>query len=173
MTGIISNDVTGRAYGAPYTTRAGSGVDLALEALLTEQSVTRAAERMSVGQTAMSASLARLRRHFNDPLLVRHGRSLALSPLGESLLEAVRSAVAAAGAVLERTSEFDPSTDRRTFTHQCPPRRGVDISWREPSTAVTTIMTPPPAGGWSRTGGPRARSCGPRRVRRHRGARTA
>ncbi|MEW1737967.1 LysR family transcriptional regulator [Nocardia beijingensis] len=89
---------------------------LALEALLTEQSVTRAAERMSVGQPAMSASLARLRKHFNDPLLVRHGRSLALSPLGESLVEPVRSAVAAAGAVLERTSEFDPSTDRRTFT---------------------------------------------------------
>ena len=46
----------------------------ALEALLEERNVTRAAERLSLGQPAMSAALARLRRHFDDPLLVRDGR---------------------------------------------------------------------------------------------------
>ncbi|WP_430336174.1 LysR family transcriptional regulator [Rhodococcus sp. ACT016] len=89
---------------------------LSLEALLTERSVTRAAERMSVGQPAMSASLARLRKHFNDPLLVREGRGLALSPLGESLLDPVRTAVGSVEAALERTPVFDPAADRRTFT---------------------------------------------------------
>lgn len=48
---------------------------LAFESLIAERSVTRAAERMSVGQPAMSASLARLRAFFSDPLLVRDGRS--------------------------------------------------------------------------------------------------
>src|SRR5690606_21460886 len=46
---------------------------VALDALLTERHVTRAAERTAVGQAAMSASLARLRKHFGDPLLVREG----------------------------------------------------------------------------------------------------
>ena len=46
---------------------------LAFEALIAERSVTRAAKRMSVGQPAMSASLARLRAFFGDPLLVRAG----------------------------------------------------------------------------------------------------
>ena len=55
---------------------------LAFEALIAERSVTRAAERMSVGQPAMSASLARLRAFFGDPLLVRDGRSLVPTPPG-------------------------------------------------------------------------------------------
>lgn len=49
---------------------------LAFDALIAERNVTRAAERMSVGQPTMSASLARLRKFFDDPLLVRQGRSL-------------------------------------------------------------------------------------------------
>ena len=54
-----------------------SNLLLAFESLMAERSVTRAAERMSVGQPAMSASLARLRTFFGGyPLLVRDGRSL-------------------------------------------------------------------------------------------------
>ena len=53
---------------------------LAFEALIAERSVTRAAERRSVGQPAMGASLARLRTFFGDPLLVRKGRSLVPTP---------------------------------------------------------------------------------------------
>jgi DNA-binding transcriptional LysR family regulator len=97
-----------------------SGVDLnlivALDALLTERHVTRAAQRMSVGQPAMSASLARLRRHFGDPLLVRQGREMVPTAMAETLVEPVRQAVAAAGAVLGRSSGFEPERDTRTFT---------------------------------------------------------
>lgn len=96
-----------------------SGVDLnllvALDALLTERNVTRAAERMSLGQSAMSAALARLRKQLGDPLLVREGRTYRLTTLAESLVEPVREAVAAADQVLGVRRPFDPRTDERTF----------------------------------------------------------
>lgn len=87
----------------------------ALDALLTEQSVTRAAARLSIGQPAMSAALARLRKHFNDPLFVRDGRGLVATPLAVSLTDQVRVAVEAVKDVLGRSSEFDPNSDERTF----------------------------------------------------------
>lgn len=97
-----------------------NGVDLnllpALDALLAERNVTRAAERMSLGQPAMSAVLARLRKHFGDPLLVRDGRGLVLTTLAASLVGPVREAVAATEAVLGERPPFDPRTDARTFT---------------------------------------------------------
>lgn len=89
---------------------------VALDALLTECNVTRAAERTSVGQPAMSASLARLRKHFGDPLLVREGRSLKRTPLAETLVGPVREALAAAETVLLRSPAFDPRTDHAAFT---------------------------------------------------------
>lgn len=89
---------------------------VALDALLTECNVTRAAERTSVGQPAMSASLARLRKHFNDELLVKQGRHLVKTPLAESLVGPVREALSAAEAVLIRTPQFDPARDQASFT---------------------------------------------------------
>ncbi len=89
---------------------------LALDALLLERNVTRAAERLCLGQPAMSASLARLRKHFDDPLLVRDGRGYVLTTLAESLVEPVRAAVVASEAVLGGRQDFDPATEHRTFT---------------------------------------------------------
>ena len=66
---------------------------VALDALLTERNVTRAAERVFIAQPAMSRALARLRRHFDDPLLVRVGRELRLTPVAEALVEPVRAAL--------------------------------------------------------------------------------
>jgi DNA-binding transcriptional LysR family regulator len=88
----------------------------ALNALLEERNVTRAAERLSLGQPAMSAALARLRRHFDDPLLVRDGRGYRLSTFAESLLEPVREAMAALDAATAGQQAFDPATDARSFT---------------------------------------------------------
>jgi DNA-binding transcriptional LysR family regulator len=96
------------------------GVDLnllpVLDALLTERNVTRAAERMSVGQSAMSSALARLRKRLGDPLLVREGREYTLSPLAESLVNPVRELLVAAEAVLGTQAPFDPATTKRAFT---------------------------------------------------------
>src|SRR4051812_50012527 len=51
-----------------------------LDALLTENSVTKAAARLHTSAPAVSRSLARLRRAFGDPLLVRAGRDLGPPP---------------------------------------------------------------------------------------------
>ena len=87
-----------------------SGVDLnllvALDALLAERNVTRAAERMSLGQPAMSAALARLRKQLGDPLLIREGRTYRLTTLAESLIEPVREAMVAAEQVLGARQPF-------------------------------------------------------------------
>jgi DNA-binding transcriptional LysR family regulator len=96
------------------------GVDLnlltALDALLSEQNVTRAAERLSIGQSAMSAALKRLRKHFDDPLLVREGRTMVPTPLAQTLTEPVREAMLSVEMVLGRPKGFDPSIHRRSFT---------------------------------------------------------
>lgn len=57
----------------------------ALDALLAERSVTRAADRLGMSQPAMSAQLRRLREIFNDPILVRVQSGLAPTPRGANL----------------------------------------------------------------------------------------
>ncbi|ABL80218.1 MULTISPECIES: LysR family transcriptional regulator [unclassified Nocardioides] len=89
---------------------------VALDALLTERSVTRAAERLSVGQPAMSATLGRLRKLFGDQLFVRTGGDMVPTAMGQALVGPVTEAIRAVQAVLDVVDAFDPTTDRRTFT---------------------------------------------------------
>jgi len=89
---------------------------IALDALLHEKNVTRAAERVYVSQPAMSAALQKLRDYFNDPLLVRVGRDMELTPRGLSLVEPVREALLRIQATLGTQPTFDPATVKRTFT---------------------------------------------------------
>jgi DNA-binding transcriptional LysR family regulator len=86
-----------------------------LDALLTERSVTRAAARVGLGQSAMSHNLARLRDLFGDELLTRGPEGMKPTPRGQSLIEPVRSALAQIQSLIAREMEFDPSTARRTF----------------------------------------------------------
>lgn len=88
---------------------------LALEVLLREGSVTRAALELGIGQPGTSHLLQRLREHFGDPLLVRSGRRMVLTPLGAALREPAQEAVAAMRRVLARPVEFQPAALRRTF----------------------------------------------------------
>ena len=60
---------------------------VALDALLTERSVTRAAERLHLSQPALSASLSRLRTHFDDQILARRGNTYELTPFAVRLTE--------------------------------------------------------------------------------------
>jgi DNA-binding transcriptional LysR family regulator len=62
-----------------------------LDALLTEVSVSRAADRVNITQPTMSVALARLREHFKDELLVAVGKRMILTPLAESLVTPVRN----------------------------------------------------------------------------------
>lgn len=89
---------------------------LAFDALIAERNVTRAAERMSVGQPAMSASLARLRKFFDDPLLVREGRRLVPTNRALALIAPIRQALDTIESTVRGSREFDPRTARRTFT---------------------------------------------------------
>ncbi|SEU32770.1 LysR substrate-binding domain-containing protein [Nonomuraea wenchangensis] len=89
---------------------------LAFDMLMTERSVTKAAQRLSIGQSAMSSTLARLRKLFNDPILVREGRTLVATPLAESLAQPVHDLMTGVESVLTRRDQFDPATAERTFT---------------------------------------------------------
>jgi DNA-binding transcriptional LysR family regulator len=89
---------------------------VALRELVRERSVTRAAQRLGVTQPAASASLARLRRHFGDELLVREHGEYVLTPLGEQLAEQVEAVCAAAERLFAASSHFDPKTSDREFT---------------------------------------------------------
>jgi DNA-binding transcriptional LysR family regulator len=89
---------------------------IALDVLLREKNVTRAAEKIFVSQPAMSAALHKLRDYFNDPLLERVGRDLELTPRGLSLVEPVREALLLIQATLGTQPNFSPATAQRDFT---------------------------------------------------------
>lgn len=87
----------------------------ALDALLDESSVTRAARRLGLSTPATSHALARLRERLDDPLLVRAGRSMILTPRAEALKPRVRDALASAEQVFDDPGELDLSSLERTF----------------------------------------------------------
>lgn len=87
----------------------------ALDLLLTERNVTRAAAALNVSQSAMSGILARLREVFDDPLLVPVGRQLQLTPLGQSLLTPAQEAMLRIDSLLDTRPQFDPATATRHF----------------------------------------------------------
>lgn len=89
---------------------------LVLRELLRERNVTRAAERVGVTQPAVSAALSRLRRHFDDELLVRVNRGYVLSPLAMQLQRQVEEIYAAAERLFATGAGFDPATTEREFT---------------------------------------------------------
>jgi DNA-binding transcriptional LysR family regulator len=89
---------------------------VAFDSLVTERSVTRAAERMCVGQSAMSSTLARLRRTFDDRVLVREGREMVPTPLAKDLAGPVHDVLVRINEILDRRGTFDPLTSTRSFT---------------------------------------------------------
>ncbi|MEU5922027.1 LysR substrate-binding domain-containing protein [Streptomyces sp. NPDC047141] len=91
---------------------------VALDALLTEQSVTRAAARLHTSPAAMSRTLARLRRVLQDPLLVRAGQAMVPTPRAEALRAEAAAVVRSLDALLAPGGGVDPATLRRTFTVQ-------------------------------------------------------
>jgi DNA-binding transcriptional LysR family regulator len=86
-----------------------------LESLLEERNVTRAAKRIGLSQPAMSNALARLRRTFDDPLLMRTADGMTPTPAAQALIVPVRSALAQLRAALEEKAVFDPTASERTF----------------------------------------------------------
>ncbi len=93
---------------------------VALDALLTERSITAAGVRVHLTQSAMSRALSRLREFFGDELLTQVGRKMVPTPLGESLAEPVRQILLQIKATIHATPGFDPSTSTRQFSVMMP-----------------------------------------------------
>ena len=96
-----------------------SRVDLnllvAFDALLAERSVTKAAARVGLGQSAMSHNLARLRQLFDDELFVRSPEGMRPTPRALALADRVRVTLSDIEALVTRADEFDPANTERTF----------------------------------------------------------
>lgn len=86
-----------------------------LDALLQEGSVTGAARRVGLSTPAMSHALARIRERLGDPILVRSGRGMLLTPRALALKPQVHTAVTEARRALEPESPFVPRELSRTF----------------------------------------------------------
>jgi DNA-binding transcriptional LysR family regulator len=92
---------------------------IALDVLLAEGSVARAARRLALSPSAMSRTLARLREATGDPLLVRAGRGLVPTPRALELRARVGPLVDDARAVLRPERALDLARLSRTFTLHC------------------------------------------------------
>lgn len=85
-----------------------------LDALLQEQGVTAAAERVSLTQSATSSALGRLREYFQDDLLQLKGRAMVLTPRGEELIVPVSRVLEEIRSTILLSQPFDPAvSDRR------------------------------------------------------------
>ncbi len=88
---------------------------LAFESLMDERNVTRAAKRIGLSQPAMSNALTRLRRTFNDPILVRSPEGMMPTPAAQALIGPIREALASLRAAIEEKPAFNPAASRRVF----------------------------------------------------------
>ncbi|WP_395392637.1 LysR family transcriptional regulator [Novosphingobium sp. BL-8A] len=86
---------------------------VALDALLTERSVSLAADKLCLSQSATSSALGRLREYFGDELLVVKGRNMILTARAEELIEPVRAVLEQIRATITVAPPFDPATAER------------------------------------------------------------
>jgi DNA-binding transcriptional LysR family regulator len=85
------------------------------EALMTERTVTRAARKVGVSQSAMSHALRRLRATFNDDLIRRTRKGMVPTRRAEELFEPVRAALRQIESAVDTRGRFEPKTSERTF----------------------------------------------------------
>lgn len=83
---------------------------VALDALLTERSVSLAADRLCLSQSATSSALGRLREYFGDELLTVKGRTMILTARAEQLIEPVRGVLEQIRTTIAVAPSFDPAT---------------------------------------------------------------
>ena len=88
----------------------------ALDVLLTEGSVTAAAERLHLSVPATSRTLDRIRKATGDPILVRAGRGLVPTPRALAMQPRLHELVVEAQALLEIGLDLDVASLERTFT---------------------------------------------------------
>ncbi|WP_244404050.1 LysR family transcriptional regulator [Pelagibacterium halotolerans] len=89
---------------------------VALDHMLADRSVSIAADKMHMSQSAMSNALTRLRTYFDDPLLVQVGRRMELTPRAEAMRGPVRDILVRLEATIETAPDFHPRESNREFT---------------------------------------------------------
>ncbi|MDJ0704669.1 MAG: LysR family transcriptional regulator [Leptolyngbyaceae cyanobacterium MO_188.B28] len=88
---------------------------LALDVLIEEASVTKAAERLNMSQSSMSHALKRLRSLLGDPILIRTSRDMEVTPYAREISVSIRQALTnIQGALFER-DPFNPNAAREDF----------------------------------------------------------
>lgn len=99
------------------------------DAIMTERSVTRAADRLSMTQPAVSNAISRMRQVWQDPVFVRKGREIEPSSYAFSLWEQIREPIYTLSTAVD-SSTFDPGNARRTFRIAVTDIT-VELIWRE------------------------------------------
>lgn len=88
---------------------------IAFDILVEERSVTRAASRLNLTQSATSAALKRLREAMQDEILVQHGKKMIPTPHALRLAPQVAAAIAQLRSLISASAAFDPRTSNRRF----------------------------------------------------------
>jgi LysR family nod box-dependent transcriptional activator len=122
---------------------------LALDVLLDERSVSRAAERLNLSQPALSAALARLRSYFGDQLLVAQGRRMIPTAEALAIGRDLKAILASVDGLLARSVAFEPAASKRVFRVSASdyiiavlfPRLIADLAGQAP--AVGLDLVPP------------------------------
>lgn len=104
----------------PWMARPDFNLLIALDVLLEERNVARAARRLRLSPSAMSRTLARLRKTMGDPLLVRSGRGLVPTPRATELGGRVTQVVDDVTSILRPAERLDLPALERTFNLRAP-----------------------------------------------------
>lgn len=88
---------------------------IVFETLMHERSVSRTAEKLFLGQPAISAALARLRALFDDPLFVRTGRAMEPTARAQEIAQLLSPALDSISTAVSRAATFDPATSTQVF----------------------------------------------------------
>ncbi|TQV76589.1 LysR family transcriptional regulator [Aliikangiella marina] len=81
-----------------------------------EGTTIAAAARLNLSQSAISHALSRLREMLDDPVFVKHGRKLVLTPFGKSILPTVKQSLSSLIDCSSKTIEFDPQHSQMEFS---------------------------------------------------------
>ena len=124
---------------------------VALDALLAERHVTRAAERVGLSQPAMSNALGRLRHLFKDAILVRTATGMQPTPRARALAGATRQLLRQVEHLLEPDAGYDPLASGRRFSLRMSDLLGLlllpalleRLRVRAPRVAIDVLHLPP------------------------------
>lgn len=100
------------------------------DAIMQSESVSQAAEKLCLGQPAVSHALGKLRDRFGDPILIRENGKFVATDRAKTLWEPIRKCLVDLESGLSDTATFDPSRQRKSFAMSMPDYGGLDLAHR-------------------------------------------